>query len=683
MKSLLLILVLSLLSIQSYAGSCPDGSDPVKSISADGTYFVFNCPDQVSPDTDTNKGLVKSNDISFPGKFYTTEISACNALVPVSFSSNSSINFVKGLIGYDWHADHSANSNSQNVYHAKITEPINMFMAATHNALGNDNQANINTAKNLLIELAKTDTLYDSIGYVEVKKKPGCYAGGDINAPCWYHEYQFASNVFSNYMITALWLKDELDAQEFEIVDKYIKKMYKKFLQPIELHEEEQGFYAMANGGTSILAYASWTNDKELAAEEINHRFKEMDRLFYDDGYINNNSFRGYRGQWYHSYGLDIALGYVYIAKLWGAEVPEKLQNKLVKASEVVNLAITDWDKFKSRKFSGENHNAINDPNNAIKHTHQFAIAIDTLMKIVIGVELESDPAYLQKRKYQIGKSNGIDELIGFPPNCTLEALKTETEQAINISKTTQNSETPKVTTSDSDPSVSKVIEVIQGDKFIVDIAEPHELAGTNINLNLRNIDAPDAVRSCPKQLELGIKVKDIVAQKLADASSIKLKNFRKTSKAVIADVIIDGKDLGAELIGKRYASDEFGYWKAYFCSALQAINAGNAFNQTGDYEKAIFWYERALVLDPEGSNNSQATFGLSGLYSMKGDTEKSLEYLKQSANLGYMQAEEDLGSAFMVGNGVKKDTSEAKYWLKKAHEHGSKNAENICRCEF
>jgi len=132
--------------------------------------------------------------------------------------------------------------------------------------------------------------------------------------------------------------------------------------------------------------------------------------------------------------------------------------------------------------------------------------------------------------------------------------------------------ETPLVTTSNSDPTVSKVIEVIQGDKFIVEIAEPHELAGTNINLNLRNIDAPDAVRSCPKQLELGIKVKDIVAQKLSDASSIKLKNFRKTSKAVIADVIIDGKDLGAELIGKRYASDEFGYWKAYFCSALQSL---------------------------------------------------------------------------------------------------------------
>ena len=570
---LLLLLTLSFFSIQTFAGSCPDGSDPVRSVSDDGTYFVFNCGGQSS--SESGSVLVKASDINFPGKFYTTEISACKALVPISFSSNSSINFVKGLAGYDWHADHLANSNSMNVYHQKITEPINMFMAATHNALGNDNQANTKMAINLLIELAKTDTLYDSIGYIEVKKKPGCYAGGDINARCWYHEYEFARNVFSNYLITALWLKDELDNQEFKIVDKYIKKMYKKFLQPVELQKQEQGFYATANGGLSILAFASWTNDKELAAEEIDHRFKEMDRLFYEDGYINNNSFRGYRGQWYHSYGLDIALGYVYIANLWGAEVPDKLQKKLVKAAEVVNLAITDWDKFKSRKHSGENHNAIEDPNNAIKHTHQMAVAIDTLMKIVTGLELQNDPVYLQKRRYQIGKSYGIDELIGFPPDCTLEALTFELQLEEESELKTA---TPNVATSNSDPTVSKIIEVLQGDKFIVEIAEPHELAGTNINLNLRDVDAPDAVKSCPKQLKFGIKVKDIVAQKLADASSIKLKNYRKTSKAVIADVIIDGKDLGAELIGKGYVSDEYGYWKPYFCSALSATNQADQY---------------------------------------------------------------------------------------------------------
>ncbi len=43
MKKLLLLLILSFFSAQSFAGSCPDGSDPVKSISDDGTYFVYNC----------------------------------------------------------------------------------------------------------------------------------------------------------------------------------------------------------------------------------------------------------------------------------------------------------------------------------------------------------------------------------------------------------------------------------------------------------------------------------------------------------------------------------------------------------------------------------------------------------------------------------------------------------------
>jgi len=43
MKKLLLLLILSFFSAQSFAGSCPDGSEPVKSISADGTYFVYNC----------------------------------------------------------------------------------------------------------------------------------------------------------------------------------------------------------------------------------------------------------------------------------------------------------------------------------------------------------------------------------------------------------------------------------------------------------------------------------------------------------------------------------------------------------------------------------------------------------------------------------------------------------------
>ena len=80
------------------------------------------------------------------------------------------------------------------------------------------------------------------------------------NSPCWYHQYEFARGVFSNYMIGALWLKSELNDGEFKIVNKYIKKMYKKFLKPVEFNKQDAGIYL--NGKmvvNSTLVYASWT----------------------------------------------------------------------------------------------------------------------------------------------------------------------------------------------------------------------------------------------------------------------------------------------------------------------------------------------------------------------------------------------------------------------------------------
>ena len=359
---------------------------------------------------------IKSKDINFPGKFYTNKIETCMAMPDTTFELDFYKKRVEGLIGYDWHADHQANSNSLVVNHDNITVPIKVFLAATHNAIGKNEKGNIEIAKKLLVDLAKANTLYDSISIEGLKSKPKCWANNDPNSPCWYHEYEFARGVFSNYMIGALWLKSELTKDEFKIVNKYIKKMYKKFLKPVEFKKQDAGIYQMANGGASTLVYASWTNNKKLAAKEINFRFKEFDKLIYDDGYINNNSFRGYRGQWYHSYGLNITLGYVYVAELWGAKIPEKLQKKINNSAKVANLAITDWKKFKSREFKGKNRNKISDPSNAIKHTHQMAIAIDKLMEVVTGIKLENDPVYLQKRKMHL--KDGIDDLIGFNPNC-------------------------------------------------------------------------------------------------------------------------------------------------------------------------------------------------------------------------------------------------------------------------
>ena len=54
MKKLFILLILSFFSAQGLAAGCPDGSEPVKSISADGTYFVFNCGGQSSSSSNAN-----------------------------------------------------------------------------------------------------------------------------------------------------------------------------------------------------------------------------------------------------------------------------------------------------------------------------------------------------------------------------------------------------------------------------------------------------------------------------------------------------------------------------------------------------------------------------------------------------------------------------------------------------
>jgi len=43
MKKLLLLLTLSFFSIQGFAAGCPDGSEPAKTVSADGSYYEYKC----------------------------------------------------------------------------------------------------------------------------------------------------------------------------------------------------------------------------------------------------------------------------------------------------------------------------------------------------------------------------------------------------------------------------------------------------------------------------------------------------------------------------------------------------------------------------------------------------------------------------------------------------------------
>jgi len=64
MKKLLLFLTLSFFSTQGFSASCPDGSEPEKTVSADGTYFLYECG--IDSNDDDAKIMIYDADFSQP-----------------------------------------------------------------------------------------------------------------------------------------------------------------------------------------------------------------------------------------------------------------------------------------------------------------------------------------------------------------------------------------------------------------------------------------------------------------------------------------------------------------------------------------------------------------------------------------------------------------------------------------
>ena len=63
MRKLFLLLILSFFSAQSFAGSCPDGSEPTKTVSADGSYYEFKCDADSKQSNNSTAGILKHTTI--------------------------------------------------------------------------------------------------------------------------------------------------------------------------------------------------------------------------------------------------------------------------------------------------------------------------------------------------------------------------------------------------------------------------------------------------------------------------------------------------------------------------------------------------------------------------------------------------------------------------------------------
>lgn len=102
---------------------------------------------------------------------------------------------------------------------------------------------------------------------------------------------------------------------------------------------------------------------------------------------------------------------------------------------------------------------------------------------------------------------------------------------------------------------VSRVCRVIDGDTIVVDVDEWPPIIGHNISIRLRGINCPELSSKNPQIHSAAKMAKGFTMTKIARADKIYLNNIgRGCYFRIIADVWLDGKDLGTMLFGEGLA---------------------------------------------------------------------------------------------------------------------------------
>ena len=371
---------------------------------------------------------------------------------PLSLDLTKEKNFqwMDKLKFYNWKGDHDKRSDSLDVYMEQLTNRMNFLNATLDNAIIQgelDVQAKL--AIKLLVAYAENNLMLDSTSIPEIyaMKKKGtfdrCYKGkGNTKAVCHWHTAQEASRFAGQITIAALKVRPFMDKASSGIIGNYLKSLYEKFSQPWQDNhgkrwkkQSQVGFYQMGYGSFSVLAYAAYTQDKQLAHKTFEETYNYIDKRLLEDGFIVNNSFRGVRGFWYHTLGLNNILGFVALAGEWNYPLNDDFRLRISKAVDQMGLGARDidayhaqWiDKFNTKtyrlKFGGRDiyvGNSSLDEKDARYHIHQQAPFIDYLSKRYSDADVSFFSQEVTGVKIWKYKKRGAyyDRMLSFNPKC-------------------------------------------------------------------------------------------------------------------------------------------------------------------------------------------------------------------------------------------------------------------------
>jgi len=333
------------------------------------------------------------------------------------------------LTKYDWNKDHEERSNSIYVNHEEHSNRLALLHGTIiYATVNNKMDEHGPIIAEVMVAWAEAGVMLNTLTSKEISKLKDqgkvdrmCYGGGKAkgNSPCISHRPHEAQIYGATYIQQAYLMRDQFTKEQYQIVDKYIDTLYKKYIEPWTLSElgGPRGFIQMADGTISVLSYLAWKDKPKEVAKWIKKGIGKADRVIYDDGYIHNNSFRGVRDVWYHSQGVNNLLGLYAIADLWGYKsFPAELKKRIDKTVDVLNLGLSDVKKYRERKDPSGLQNFTKDQKHATHHVHQMAISLDWL----IDKYTDKDNTIVANDRMWKSKKSAyfVDRNFGFEPKC-------------------------------------------------------------------------------------------------------------------------------------------------------------------------------------------------------------------------------------------------------------------------
>lgn len=114
---------------------------------------------------------------------------------------------------------------------------------------------------------------------------------------------------------------------------------------------------------------------------------------------------------------------------------------------------------------------------------------------------------------------------------------------------------------------VDEVTSIYDGDTFRATIKDWPTIIGQRIPVRINGIDTPELRGKCQAEKDLARSAKEFTVLQLRSAKVIELRNVKRGKYfRILADVSVDGRDLGDALFQKGLAVKYNGSFKVIWC---------------------------------------------------------------------------------------------------------------------